>query len=197
MPSPRGTNYANLFLPKRSPVAAYDAAPPSSNGNLIEALQKFAAAELTPEQAARLNNLVESSGGPRATVAQDDPVPFQGAPKTGVRKYDPEAVENAMDFLRSKGIAENDIDWIRASHNVEKPTQAQDSARREQKRKRDEMNYHTRFPETRRLGGDGGLAFDRGTDAAQRRREADNNVRNGKSYAERFPDAARIIVSPY
>jgi hypothetical protein len=172
---------------------AMDVAP-TIGGNLIEALQKFAAAELTPEQAARLNNLIESNGAPRAAVAQDDPVPFQGAPKTGARKYDPEAVENAMDFLRSKGIAENDIDWIRASHNVEKPTQAQDSARRERNRERDEAGYYRRFPEVRRLGGEAGFAFDRATDRAQRRREADNNARNAKSYAERWPEAKRIVI---
>lgn len=177
----------------RRPSMAMDAAP-TPGGNLIEALQKFAAAELTPEQAARLNNLIGSNGEPRAAVAGDDPPPFQGAPKTGARKYDPENVERALDFLRTKGFSEDEIDKVRELEGVAKPTQAQDSARREQKRQRDEADYYRRFPEVRRLSGDGGLAFDRAPDVAKRRREAEAVSRNAAGYYERFPEAKRIII---
>jgi hypothetical protein len=114
----------------------------NENGPLIEALLAFAAKELTSDQAAKLNNLIENNGDPRAKYAKD--------------KVAPENVERAIDLLRSKGISENDIDKIREIYGVAKPTLAQDGARR-----------------------------------------ASIRMRNERSYAARFPDAAKISVSPY
>jgi hypothetical protein len=119
-------------------------------------------------------------------------------PAAGRVTFKPENVERALDFLRKKGLDEETIAKVRELGGLPpKPSQAQDAARRERNRERDQAEYYRRFPEVRRLSSDGGLAFDRATDAAQRRREADNNVRNGKSYAERWPEAERIKIHAY
>jgi hypothetical protein len=184
MPSPRGTNYANLFLPERSPVAAYDAAP--GNGNLIAALQRFAVRELTPDLAAKLNILIEDNTDVRGAVAGDDPAPFvEGQSKSGApRKFDPENVERAIDLLRSKNIDEETIDKIREISGVDKPTQAQDSARRERNRERNARDYYSRFPDTRRLGGDAEAAVDHATGAP--------SGAETSAYFKRFPEAKRL-----
>jgi hypothetical protein len=68
----------------------------NGNGNLIEALLAFASKELTSDQAAKLNNLIENNSDPRATYAKD--------------KVAPENAERAIDLLRQKGVSESDID---------------------------------------------------------------------------------------
>jgi hypothetical protein len=178
----------------RRPKLAMDAAP-NGNGALINALQKFAVAELTPDLAAKLNILIEDNTNPRAAVAQDDPPPFEDQPKSGApRKIDPENLERAIDLARSKGIDEETIDKIRKIAGVNKPSQAQDSARRERNRERDEADYYRRFPETRRLSSENGITFDHAPDVAKRRREAEAVSHNAAGYYERFPEAKRIVI---
>ena len=112
----------------------------SGNGNLIEALLTFASKELTSEQAARLNNLIENNSDPRAAVAKD------------VAPTKLERVERAMDFLRSRGIDESDIDWIRREQfGLEKPTLAQDQALREMGRKRNAASFAAHFPDASKI----------------------------------------------
>jgi hypothetical protein len=67
--------------------------------SLIEALLAFASKELTPELAAKLNNLVEANTDPTAAVAKD---------KTA-RDIDPENVEKAIDLLQ--GTSKNSRRW--------------------------------------------------------------------------------------
>jgi hypothetical protein len=111
------------------------------NGNeLIEKLLAFAAKELTSEQAAKLNNLIENNSDPRGAVAKDDAPTMR------------ERAERAMDFLRSRAIGESDIDWIRREQfGLEPPTQAQDSALRETKRARDEASFAKHFPDATKI----------------------------------------------
>jgi len=110
----------------------------NENGNLIEKLLAFAAKELNADQAAKLNNLVENNSDPRGAVAKD--------------KVAPENAERAIDLLRSKGISESDIDKIREICGVAKPTLAEDSARREATRSRNQASYKAHFPDATKIG---------------------------------------------
>jgi len=111
------------------------------NGNeLIEKLLAFAARELTPDLAARLNLIIESNADPRGAVAKDDAPTMR------------ERAERAMDFLRSRGIDESDIDWIRREQfGLEKPTLAQDQALREMGRKRNAASFAAHFPDASKI----------------------------------------------
>ena len=133
----------------RRPSMAMDAAP-TSGGNLIEALQKFAAAELTREQTARLNNLIESNGNPRGAVAGAGSSPFAGSPKTRAPDVDPEAQERAFRFLKTRGFTEDDITHLRGLYGMETDPakRAMDSAIRQTDRlSRNAASYSARFPE--------------------------------------------------
>ncbi len=135
----------------RRPKLAMDAAP-SDNSALINALQKFAVAELTPQLAARLNILIENTSNPRATtaIAQDDPPALEGAPKSGApRKFDPENVEKACALLRAHGVGEDDIDQLREICGVSTSPakRAMDSAIRQTDRlSKAASGYESRFP---------------------------------------------------
>jgi hypothetical protein len=135
----------------RRPKLAMDAAP-TTGGNLIDALLKFAAAELTREQAARLNNLIEDNTGPTAAVAQDDPAPLvEGQSKSGApRKFDPENVERACAILRAHGVSNADVDQLRKICGVttDPAKRAMDAAIRATDRlSRAAPGYAKRFPE--------------------------------------------------
>jgi hypothetical protein len=106
---------------------------PDYHTDLINALTAWAARELAPEQAAKLNNLIENNTNPRGAVAKDTVAP--------------ENVDRAIDLLRSKGIGESDIDKIREIYGVEKPTHAMDSARREAIRARNKNSYAAHYPD--------------------------------------------------
>ena len=113
----------------------------NENGNLIQALLEFGVRELNADQAAKLNNLIENNSDPRGAVTKDD-VPISKR----------ERAERAMEFLRSRGIDESDIDWIRREQfGLEPPTQAQDSALRETKRARDEASFAKHFPDATKI----------------------------------------------
>jgi hypothetical protein len=116
----------------------------NENGNLIEAVLAYASKELTPEQAAKLNNLIEANSDPRGAVAKDN------GSDTDPEKR--ERVERAIDLLRSKGIGESDIDKIREIYGVAKPTLAQDSARRDAIRVRNKNSYARHFPDAAKIG---------------------------------------------
>jgi hypothetical protein len=109
----------------------------NGNGNLIEALLAFASKELTSDQAAKLNNLIENNSDPRATYAKD--------------KVAPENAERAIDLLRQKGVSESDIDKIREICGVDKPTMAQDAARRDAIRVRNKNSYARHFPDAAKI----------------------------------------------
>ena len=113
----------------------------NENGNLIQALLEFGVRELNADQAAKLNNLIENNTDATSAVAKDD-VPISKR----------ERAERAMDFLRSRGIDESDIDWIRREQfGLEKPTLAQDQALREMGRKRNAASFAAHFPDASKI----------------------------------------------
>lgn len=158
------------FRTKPAPRLAMDAAlqpEPDYAGNLIEALINFATT-LDPDKKAALENLIESQGDPRATVAKDEP------PVTP-RSVAPANVARAVAILRSQDVDEDLIKQVCAAVGASVPgmkdTQAMDAAIRSR-------SYRARFPEATRLGGEP-LTFDQSTESST-------------AYDKMFPEAARL-----
>lgn len=136
MPSPKGTNYAGLYLPSRGPHAAYDAAPnkgdePDYRGNLIAALGRWGVRELNDTQRNELNILIETHGAGTATAKDSDD----------------EIAENVIGLLKAAGLGDEDLGQVRqllggkAQPEVGGNLRAMDAA-----------GYYSRFPSARHIG---------------------------------------------
>jgi hypothetical protein len=165
----------------RRPRLAMDAALPNANSasaqptgligdDTMKQVLELLSSKLDPATFAKVKEIIVANS---KMAADDEPPPL---PK---KRYNPETIERAMDFLRSRGIGEDDIDWIRKTYGVEKPTIAQDSARREQ----NERAFRKRFPTTANIVGE--------PISTRREKSALADV-DLAAYFTRFPDARRI-----
>jgi hypothetical protein len=121
----------------------------------------------------------------KAIIVANSKMAADDGPASGQSPVKGRNFELACDLLRSKNITEDDIDKLRKICGLEKPTLAEDSARRERNRQRVERDYNNRFPAASRIVGDAAaVAVDRATRAPSSAEKA--------AYFSRFPEAKRL-----
>jgi hypothetical protein len=86
MPSPRGTNYARLFV-STSPRGAYDAMPADGGAELVE----FLRGKLSDADLAEFCKMAGIDAG----MSMDEPVPFKGMPQPGGGKFGEDSRQRA------------------------------------------------------------------------------------------------------
>lgn len=98
MPSPRGTNYARLFV-NRSPAGAYDAAMPE---DAAAEILTFLTGKLSDADLAEFCKLAGIDAG----ITMDEPVPFKGMPQPGGGKFGQDARRRPHSAAESASFAE-------------------------------------------------------------------------------------------
>lgn len=96
MPSPRGTNFANLFI-STNPKGAYDAMTDQEVAELLE----FLKGKLSDSDFAEFCAL----GGFDAGMTMDEPAPFTGMPQPSGRQFGQDARRGALSTVSQTAFA--------------------------------------------------------------------------------------------